>query len=207
MENEKKANDKKPVQKPGCCNFDRLHWFLKLFLVAVIAAFILAVAVAISGWEGRHKGKFGYGYRNERGGNIMYYKKGEFGQRGVFSGGGPMTWGYVQSMPGIFNTFTAPTSGMIISGGAALANPYTFSDLADVFMVSGTVTNVTTTKITLTDLSKAEKTVNVSADTKVKSGDTDVNFSDIKTGDNISVVNLPDADGAMSAQLIRILAK
>lgn len=207
MENEKKANDKKPVQKSGCCNFDRLHWFLKLFLVAVVAAFILTVAVVISEPNGRHKGKFAYGFCNERGGNIMYYKEGEFGQRGVFSGGGPMTWGYVQLMPGTFNTFTAPTSGMIVSGGAAFADPYTFSDLAEVFMVSGTVTNVTDTKITLTDLSKAEKTVNVSAETKVKSGDTDVNFSDIKTGDNISVVNLPDGSGAMSAQLIRILAK
>jgi hypothetical protein len=207
MENENKDHKKCCGWLNWCGGTHHPHWFLRFILSVAIIILVFTVGVAMGKFAGRHEGKFSYGFRNERGGNMMYYKQGEFGQVGVSTGGCPMAKGYAQSFPGTFNAFTAPACGAVISGSATLADPYALSDLAEVFTVKGTVTNVTAAKITLTDENRAAKTVNISAETKVKSGDKDGAISDIKTGDSISVVNLPDTNGAMSAQLIRILAK
>jgi hypothetical protein len=219
MENGNKPADKKPATTACCHRFDSLHWFVRLFLVAALAAFVLTVGIGLACTDGRHKGKVAngyYGVRKAQGGNMMYFQKGEIaGKTGCAQGGKcdgdcPMMRGTIQSLPGeaaTFNTFTAPSAGAAFISSGVVTDVKDLTDMAEVFMVSGVVIKVSDTDITLVDKSKAEKTVSISAETKVKFGGQDGRIKDVQLGDDISAVILPGANGASVAQLIRILSK
>ncbi len=72
--------------------------------------------------------------------------------------------------------------------------------------VVGTVIDVGTSTISVTDQKNNEQSVAVSSGTVIRDGDSDSAIGDIAVGDQIAVIGEPDSNGQIGARFIRILS-
>lgn len=222
MENEKKNNvqentasrdkieDKKKSRVWSCCDGSHsyLYCCLRIFILAAIVVFILSVIAAFCR-IGHYGGRGEYGIRKE-GRNMMYFNR-EIGRNGSGKFGGcPMMEGNLKtskSTTGGVGAFNSVCGG---EGKCQFAGSQTDStltkDMIEVFTKTGAVTKIEGAKITMKD-NAGEKVINTNAKTVFKNGDKEGKISDIKNEDNLSVVGLPNINGEIDAQLIRILVK
>lgn len=189
MEKEIKTDSAKPAAKNCWCVIDGQHWFIKLFMAAVMAAFLLVLGYVMADTNsGCHK-NYRYIFDCQR--CAMQAENSRLNYRTA------------QKNP---QTITSSARGAA-TAETGLANPYELKDLADVFTVSGTIVEITDSGLTLTIADEAEKTVLIGSDTIVKNANLVVELSSVQAGDNVSVINFPNSDGTMAAKLIRILEK
>lgn len=72
--------------------------------------------------------------------------------------------------------------------------------------VVGTVIDVGTSTISVTDEKNNEQSVLVSSGTVIRDGDSDSVIGDIAVGDQIAVIGEPDNNGQIDARFIRIIS-
>jgi hypothetical protein len=72
--------------------------------------------------------------------------------------------------------------------------------------IVGTVIDVGTSTVSLTDQMNNEHSVAISSGTVIRDGDNDSAISSMAVGDQIAVIGDPDSDGQIDARFIRILS-
>ncbi|HEY5220806.1 MAG TPA: DUF5666 domain-containing protein [Candidatus Paceibacterota bacterium] len=73
--------------------------------------------------------------------------------------------------------------------------------------VVGTIIDVGTSTISVTDQENNEQSIMVSLGTVIRDGDSDSAIGDMVVGDQIAVIGEPDNDGQIEARFIRIISK
>ena len=73
--------------------------------------------------------------------------------------------------------------------------------------ISGIIVSISDNKIIIKDRNNQENTIAVTGKTLIKSGQSDLKITDLKSGDNIVVMGQPDNSGVVNADLIRIFVK
>ncbi|HRY82380.1 MAG TPA: hypothetical protein P5232_01580 [Candidatus Moranbacteria bacterium] len=73
--------------------------------------------------------------------------------------------------------------------------------------IAGQIISISDNKIVLKNRDNQENTIAVSDKTLIKSQQSDLKISDLKSGDEIVVMGKPDESGVVNADLIRIFTK
>lgn len=72
--------------------------------------------------------------------------------------------------------------------------------------VVGTIIDLGTSTISLTDQANNEHSISISSGTVIRSGNSDSVISDMAVGDQIAVIGEPDSNGQIDARFIRIIS-
>jgi hypothetical protein len=100
--------------------------------------------------------------------------------------------------------------GMVFSASAIMAmqdppmKPGKESQKKDTATISGTVTAVTDSSLTIVDAKKAEHTISITSETKVTKGGKDAALADVKANDIVTIEAKKGADEAWTALKIAV---
>ena len=100
--------------------------------------------------------------------------------------------------------------GMVFSASVIMAmqdppmKPGKETQKKDTATISGTVTAVTDTSLTIVDATKAEHTVGITSETKVTKGGKDAALADVKANDVVTIEAKKGADEAWTALKIAV---
>lgn len=97
--------------------------------------------------------------------------------------------------------FGGPRGSMMMRG----YRDFSGRDLLEAHGTAGQIIKIDSSSIVIRDRNNTEKVVNANADTVIREMMVDVNFSDLKVNDAVTVIGEPNTSGQIDAKFIRVM--
>ncbi len=91
-------------------------------------------------------------------------------------------------------------------GGQKMMDQFGGKGMRNAHGIAGGIVSVADNKIVIKNPDNQENTIAVTEKTLIKSGQSDLKITDLKSGDQIVVMGKPDESGVVNADLIRVFA-